>query len=173
MGMTTTVNTCQTLTRTPFYHAEFHEQAGCAGSGEDGNQKVQLQEQGTPGGELWGSGHTQQQLHVWLCHLPWEVHRRRGNGRGQTHPGWGWGRQVSRNTQALAGQGPVFISNSSAGAEVSNACVSRGWPETFWILFPHKRGWPWCRHTLQKTQLNVGDFASWSEVYERPEDVWF
>ena len=63
-GVTAAVNTTQTLTRTTFCRAEFHEQAGCAGPGEDGNQEVQLQEQGAPGGELRGPGHTQQQLHV-------------------------------------------------------------------------------------------------------------
>lgn len=91
-GVTTTVSTSQTLTQTMFHHTEFHEQAGCAGSGEDGNQEVQLQEQGAPGGELWGTGHTQQQLNVRLRHLPGEVYRRGGKHRGRVHPDWGQGR---------------------------------------------------------------------------------
>ena len=85
-GVTAAVNTTQTLTRATFCLAEFHEQAGRAGPGEDGNQEVQLQEQGAPGGELRGPGHTQQQLHVRLRHLPGEVHRRGGNGGGRAGP---------------------------------------------------------------------------------------
>lgn len=117
LGATTTVNPSQTLTQTTFCCTEFHEQAGRTGSGEDGNQKVQLQEQGAPGGQLWGPGHAQQQLHVRLRHLPGEVHRRRGNGRGRARPGWGWDGQVSRGAQDLKGQSPVSFSHSLVGAE--------------------------------------------------------